>query len=165
MRRPRGVPMTSPHHPRHVQNCSTWTSLYRDPPRLVLTSSLSSTDCRKVGGWHLTEMPACCTRVLVPTELVMRLNVYAKCSLTLNTRPIFHEFNVSNNFTHHSLCMGLPRHWDGGSWSRPLRKPMRWNRDSEIRPPTIRNGLPLHRLLLVCLGIVVSPSDWRKSKK
>ena len=35
--------------PRHVQTCSTWTSLYRDLPRHVETSSLWGTH-----GWQVT---------------------------------------------------------------------------------------------------------------
>ena len=46
-----------------IQTCLTWTSLYSPPPTIsprdVQTYSLGSTDCQKVGGWHLTEIPSC----------------------------------------------------------------------------------------------------------
>ena len=60
-----------PHHPGHVQTCSTWTSLYREAsnptlcpwtpspgptPGHVQTCSLWSRYDWKVGGWHPTGM-------------------------------------------------------------------------------------------------------------
>ena len=66
----------SPNTPRHVQTCSTWTTLYRDPlppqtcsnlfkldltlqgspacTQHVHTCSLCSADCRRVDGWNST---------------------------------------------------------------------------------------------------------------
>ena len=74
-----------PTRPRHVQICSTWTSLYRLPPHVMFkrvhlesyyarrkpkhphhprrysqSCSLCSTDYRQAGGSYLTEIPSCC---------------------------------------------------------------------------------------------------------
>ena len=51
-----GVPCTGPWPLPSVQGLTPPPSTHRH----VRTSSLWTTDCQQVGGWHLTEIPPCC---------------------------------------------------------------------------------------------------------
>ena len=53
-----GPPPKNPSPPGHVQTCSTWTSMYREPPlpKYVQTCSLWSMYSWQVTGWHPTGM-------------------------------------------------------------------------------------------------------------
>ena len=50
-------------------NCSTWTSLHRDPsPRPVQICSLCSPHCQQADSWHSNEMPSCYLKFLTLYE-------------------------------------------------------------------------------------------------